>query len=95
MVEFIYQWLLGIKWYWGGFFYYVCDCFNGQGGLFILGQGFNSIFLFYNGIYCFFFGSRWYWVDVAWLGIYFDYNLSQMVDIWFLLGYVNYNFGCI
>lgn len=93
LFEFNYQRSIGRKWHWGGSAYYVRDRSNGQGGPSILGQGLNSTLAAYNGTYRFPFGGQRYRADVAWLGTYFDYNLSQMADNWFLSGYLNYNLG--
>jgi hypothetical protein len=93
MMEFNYQRSLGTKWHWGGSVYYVRDRSNGQGGPSILGQGLNSTLTAYNGTFRFPFGGTDYRADVAWLGTYFDYNLSRMADTWFASGYANYNLG--
>ena len=93
MMEFTYQRALGLRWHWGGSLYYVRDRSNGQGGPSILGQGLNSTLNDYNGTFRFGFGSNDYRADVIWLGTYFSYNQSKMMDNWFMNGYLNYNLG--
>lgn len=84
---------IGLKGRWGGSLYHVRDRANGQGGPSVLGQGLNSTLNDYNGTYRFPFAGKPYQANVYWLGTYFSYNESQMMDQLFLNAYVNYNFG--
>lgn len=93
MLEWTYRRSMNKKWNLGGSLYYVRDRSNGQGGPSILGQGLNSTLNNYNGTFRFNFGGTPYRADIAWLGAYFDYNESMMMDQWFLSGYANYNLG--
>ena len=93
LLEWTYRRAMTKKWNLGGSLYYVRDRSNGQGGPSILGQGLNSTLNDYNGTFRFNFGGTPYRADVAWLGAYFDYNESMMMDQWFLSGYANYNIG--
>jgi hypothetical protein len=93
MSEFNYRQALSRKFHLGGSLYWVRDRSNGQGGPSILGQGLNSTLNDYNGTFRFRFGGTPYKADVVWLGTYFGYNESMVMDHWFLTGYLNYNWG--
>lgn len=80
-------------WKLGASAYYMRDRGNGDGGVSILGQGFNSLLASHNGVYRFNYGSAKYRSDVIWLGTFFSRNAEQWLDPWTLTGFFNANVG--
>jgi len=94
MADFHYRRAIGLRWHWGGSLAHVRDRANGEGGPSILSQGLNSQLVDYNGAYRFRFqNADPYRADVFWIGSYFSYNESQVLDRFFATGYANYNIG--
>lgn len=91
---FNYRRSLGMRWHWGGSAMYLRDRANGEGGPSVLSQGLNSTLNDYNGTFRFRFANgNPYRADIFWLGSYFSYNESQVLDRVFATGYLNYNLG--
>lgn len=91
---FNYRRALGMRWHWGGSAMYLRDRANGEGGPSVLSQGLNSTLNDYNGTFRFRFANgNPYRADIFWLGSYFSYNESQVLDRVFATGYLNYNLG--
>jgi hypothetical protein len=94
--EFMYHKTLNLKTNVGFGAYYLRDRASGEGGPSILGQGLNSTLTQYNGTYRFTgIGSSRYQADVFWLGAFFDYNESMLMDTWFASAYANVNMGSV
>ncbi len=73
--------------------WYVWDRANGEGGVSILGQGFNTLLNEYNGTVRFDLQGRPYKADVVWLGTWGNYNAEFNLGRWSLNGFLVSNLG--
>lgn len=93
LYEAAYEYDLDIKNTVGLSLWYLRDLGNGEGGVSILGQGLNSAFSNYNGVFNFNFGDNSYKANIFWLGSNFHGNPQLNQGRFGYNGFVISNFG--